>query len=164
MENKLARVTEATRKNWRRSGQLLASLAIALYACGCSSFDHAWRRAGRQPVAPASIAGRWEGRWLSEVNAHSGKLRCLISTPANGVCAARFSATYLRVLHFTYTVPLKVQPTETGWRFQGEENLGKLGGGVYRYDGDATVSDFRSSYSSQYDHGIFEMKRPAGED
>ncbi len=33
-------------------------------------------------------------------------------------------------------------------------------GGVYHYDGDATPTNFFSTYKSKYDHGTFQMTRP----
>jgi len=31
---------------------------------------------------------------------------------------------------------------------------------VYRYVGNATVTNFHSTYDSKYDRGIFEIRRP----
>jgi len=158
-KNKIARVTSLASKEFCLRAGNVAALVLMLFACGCSSFNREWRKAGKQPDQPDSVTGRWEGRWLSEVNGHNGKLRCLVSHQTNDIYAARFRATYLKVLRFSYTVPLRVETNEAGWRFQGEEDLGKLGGGVYRYAGTATATNFHSTYHSQHDHGIFEMSR-----
>lgn len=106
------------------------------------------------------MEGRWEGKWLSEVNGHAGKLRGLLSRESNEHYVARFRATYGKILHFSYAVPLTVQPHNGGWEFNGEENLGKLAGGVYYYEGRASPTNFFSTYRSRYDHGTFEMHRP----
>lgn len=134
-------------------------VALLLLSCGCSSFNREWRRVGKQGDSPDSIAGRWEGHWLSDVNAHTGKLRCIVTGETNGICAARFRATYMKVLDFSYTVPLKVEQRDGIWHFQGEEDLGAVAGGIYRYIGSANSTNFHSSYDSQYDHGVFEMRR-----
>lgn len=97
---------------------------------------------------------------MSDVNAHTGKLRCIITRQTNDMYAARFRATYMHVLHFGYTVPLRVTPQDRGWQFQGEEDLGVMAGGIYRYEGCATITNFHSTYDSKYDRGIFEMHRP----
>lgn len=131
-----------------------------LLACGCSSFNRDWKRAAQQPVQSDSIEGRWEGKWLSEVNGHTGKLRCLLTRENEGHCSARFRATYAKILRFGYKVSLAIQRHYGGWEFNGEENLGKLAGGVYYYEGHATPTNFFSTYRSKYDHGIFEMRRP----
>lgn len=133
--------------------------ALALLVCGCSSFNREWKRVGRQPVLPDSIVGRWEGHWLSDVNAHTGKLRCILTGEKNGIYAARFRATYMKVLNFSYTVPLQVEQRDGLWHFHGEEDLGAVAGGIYRYTGTATFTNFHSTYDSQYDHGVFEMQR-----
>ncbi len=143
---------------------MLAIALLALITCGCSSFNREWRQAEKTPVALGSLAGRWEGHWLSDVNGHNGNLRCLITRSNEHEYAARFRATYWRVLRFSYTVPLQVEPHDGGWRLRGEADLGRTAGGVYRYAGTATPTNFHSTYDSKYDHGIFEMKRLMGEE
>ncbi len=140
------------------SGWLVGALALLL--CGCSSFNRAWNRAGQTATPADSIAGRWEGSWLSDVNGHHGKLRCLIAVQTNSEYTARFRATYGGFLNFSYTVPLAVKTHEGGWEFTGEEDLGTMAGGVYRYVGTATPTNFHSTYESKYDHGTFELVRP----
>jgi len=144
---------------WSRHLSRCACLALLLF-CGCSSFNSEWRRVGKRPVAQDSIAGRWEGRWISDVNAHTGRLRCIITSETSGVCQARFRATYLKVLRYSYTVLLKVERRDDGWVFSGEEDLGAMAGGIYRYHGNATAMNFHSIYDSKYDRGLFEMRRP----
>lgn len=134
---------------------------LALSLCGCSSFNRAWKQAANAPTPPDSIEGRWEGHWLSAKNGHNGNLRCLITKEAEGPYAARFRASYLKVLRFSYTVPLEVTRSNDVWHFQGEADLGKIGGGIYRYVGTTTTTHFHSTYDSKYDHGDFEMSRPA---
>ena len=107
------------------------------------------------------MEGRWQGRWSSDANGHNGKLLCFVSRQEDGDYAARFKATYKRVLKFSYTVPITVEHTNGVWHFHGEENLGKLAGGIYQYDGTATPTHFHSTYHSKYDHGVFEMERPS---
>ena len=129
-------------------------LAILLTGC-CCGFNREWKRAAVQPVDTNSLAGRWEGLWMSDRNGHNGKLRCLINT--NG--EARFHARYWKVLTFGYTLPLQVQRSNDVFRFVGEADLGKLAGGVYRCDGTASGTNFHSAYRSKYDHGYFKMGR-----
>jgi hypothetical protein len=107
-----------------------------------------------------SVAGRWEGRWISDVNGHNGKLRCLLTQQEGNVYNARFRATYWKILRFSYTVPLAFEPHDNGWEFNGEANLGKLAGGVYFYEGRASQTNLFSTYRSKYDHGRFELTRP----
>jgi len=159
VQNNIPCVTNLFAKDFRGASLLGATLALLLLTCGCSSFNREWHSVGKQIAPQDALVGRWEGRWLSDVNGHNGKLRCLINHQTNDIYVARFRATYWKLFRFSSTVPLQVTPQETGWRFQGEVDLGKLSGGVYRYDGSATQTDFHSTYHSKYDHGIFEMRR-----
>ena len=145
---------------WVRVSRGLGALALTLLVSGCASFEPDWKQAGRTPAPPDAITGRWEGFWLSDVNAHTGKLRCLITHQTNDLYAARFRATYLKVLRFSYTVPLRVESRDGGWSFRGEEDLGVAAGGIYRYVGTASATNFHSTYDSKYDRGTFEMRRP----
>ncbi len=144
----------------RRRLAAAAGLCSLLLLCGCSTFNRDWRKAVSQPQPPASIEGRWEGTWLSDVNGHTGRLRCLLTRRSDERYQARFRATYYRIFRFSYTVPLTLQSHDDGWEISGEANLGKLAGGNYYYEGRVTPAHFRSTYRSQYDHGIFELRRP----
>ena len=120
--------------------------------------------AGPPTAAPAtSVTGRWEGTWRSEVNGHTDQLRCLMTTLTNGLCSARFQAKYRRgIFRFTfgYAVPLSVVNRGGRFEFEGEANLGWYAGGLYRYHGTATATNFTSTYRCKYDHGTFQMTRP----
>jgi len=133
---------------------------LTLLLCGCSSFNRLWKQAGSIPTPPDSIEGCWEGHWLSAANGHSGKLRCLVTQPADGPYEARFHATYLKVLKFSYTVPLAVTRSNEVWHLRGEADLGSMAGGIYHYEGTTTTTNYHSTYRSKYDHGDFEMTRP----
>ena len=133
---------------------------------GCSSFNRAWKKSAAIPPEANSLAGRWEGTWLSNVNGHNDQLRCLMSPVTNGIYSARFHAKYRRgILRFTfgYTAELTVREEEGTFQFQGESNLGWYAGGVYRYAGTASGTNFFSTYDSKYDRGFFRMTRPANE-
>lgn len=144
----------------RSAGMALASVLVMLMLCGCSNFSREWKRAARTPSPSGEMTGRWEGHWLSAANGHQGTLRCLVSAGTNGIHQARFKATYLKVMKFGYTVPLNVTRSNSHWHFQGEADLGKIAGGVYRYEGTTTTTNFHSTYRSKHDHGTFEMTRP----
>lgn len=141
--------------------QLVVTLGIALLLCGCSSFNRDWSSAVKQPIPANNLSGPWEGRWISDVNGHNDKLRCLITEKSSNAYEANFHATYKSVFHFGYTVPLQVQQKGSNFVFSGEADLGKMAGGVYTYQGAATATNFFSTYDSKYDHGKFEMHRPA---
>lgn len=155
-----------------RSRQALPALLavglglLMLTGCSTARFNRAWKAAAAEVPGPgASLAGCWEGIWRSDVNAHTGRLRCLITPSTNGTYAARFHAEYrlLLPLTFSYTVPLSVtnrgDAADPG--FAGAANLGWLAGGVYTYRGRATATNFFSTYQCARDRGIFELTRAA---
>jgi hypothetical protein len=138
-----------------------AFLAFALLLTGgCTTFNHDWNQAAREPAPVNGIQGRWQGVWVSEVTHHTDSLRCVITKSDDGAYRARFKARYHHVLTFGYTVPLKVEPARNGFSFSGEADLGWLAGGVYHYEGQAEATNYFSTYSCKYDHGTFQMSRP----
>jgi len=141
----------------------LATIVAVLLLCGCCSFNRAWNKAGRTPPPPAdSIEGRWEGRWLSDVNGHTGRLRCVLTRGGNNTntYTAHFRATYWKIFRYSYKADFPFEPREGVWHFLGDKNLGWLAGGVYHYEGRVSPTNFYSTYRSKYDHGVFEMTRP----
>ena len=135
---------------------LLLSGCLAL--SGCSSFNRQWRETSQFPPS-TDLQGCWQGVWQSSANGHTDSLRCLINKTADGSYQARFKAKYRKVLSFGYTVNLQAEPSESGYRFSGEANLGWLAGGLYHYEGATDQTNFHSSYSCKYDHGTFKMVR-----
>ena len=148
-----------------RKSLVLSLLAPALLLClgltGCCSFQRDWKSAARVPVAADDIQGRWEGTWLSDRNGHTDQLRCLLTKTEAGVYQARFRAKYEKIFTFSYTVPLQVTQTAARWEFQGDANLGWYAGGRYHYEGQATPTNFFSTYRCPSDHGTFRLARPA---
>ena len=144
-----------------KSSLLAAGIAATLpLLAGCSSFGKHWRAAMETPPPSDSIAGAWEGRWVSERNGHKGRLRCVMEPTEENQYQARYHAKFWKIFSSSYTVPFHVQREGTNFVFTGESDLGKLAGGVYHYSGSATPEQFRSSYKSKYDRGRFAMRRP----
>jgi hypothetical protein len=143
----------------------IVCLVAAFSFTGCSSFERDWRIAGQIAFSTnATMAGRWEGIWRSEVNGHNDQLRCVLTPLTNGVHSARFHARYKKGIFrfgFSYSVPLEVRRADDAFQFEGESDLGWLAGGVYRYEGSATTTNFFSTYRSKYDHGTLRMDRPS---
>jgi hypothetical protein len=135
-------------------------VTMVLLVSGCSSFNSEYKTALSQPIPTDDISGPWEGRWLSDKNGHTGKLRAVLRETSAGEYDAHFHATYWKVLRASYRVPLKVDQTGIRTTLSGESDLGLLSGGVYTYEAEATTTAFFSTYKSKYDHGTFEMKRP----
>jgi hypothetical protein len=131
---------------------------------GCSSFHSDWKAAAAKPVTANELQGRWEGTWLSDMNGHTGKLRCIVSPEADGRYRFQYWASYWKIFRATYTVHFGVQQTAGVYSFSGEEDLGKLWGmfelGAHEFHGSAAGSNFNANYKSKLDHGTFKMTRP----
>jgi hypothetical protein len=134
--------------------------AALLLLTGCSSFNSEYKYALNQPIQSDDISGPWEGRWLSDKNGHTGKLRAVLRQTSGDEYDAHFHATFWKIMRSSYRVPLKVDRTAGRFTLSGESDLGLLSGGVYTYEGEATPTTFFSTYKSKYDHGTFELKRP----
>jgi hypothetical protein len=137
---------------------LLSALAPALG--GCSTFGPEWRSPKLlQPPADDPFAGRWKGSWRS-VTGHSGGLRCIVTKVDEDTYRARFHATYALMLEFEYTADMDVEMRDGVAWFKGQADLGKMAGGIYKYDGHADGKTFDSAYQARSDHGRFKMARP----
>ena len=152
-------------KRWKCYFGVVALGLLCLGGIGCSTFNLDWDAARALPKRPDDLSGRWIGTWKSDVNGHSGQLRCLVSQTATNQYEARFHALYPRgglTLSFSYAVPLRAEQAEPGkWKFTGDANLGWYAGGLYTYTGQATPTNFFSLYDCKYDRGIFSLTRPA---
>ena len=138
-----------------------SAILLAALAGGCSSVPRGWKAAAKVAPPANDIAGAWTGSWRSDVNGHHGLLRCLIIRLDGARYRARYRATYWKVFRFGYTVEMQgTRSAGDTFSFHGKADLGWWGGGVYRYEGKATATNFFSTYQSKYDHGTFEMTRP----
>ena len=158
---KLLRISRARTAGLSSLGRV-ASLALPLLlvfmATGCSTFNRDWKRAGAAPAD--DIQGRWEGTWANQNNSHHGTVRCIMTQVSTATYEARFHATFWKIFHSGYTVPLAAAKLGDVWKLQGETDLGWLAGGLYRYDGQATAANFSCTYTSSCFQGTFQMNRP----
>jgi len=142
--------------------RLLAGTLLALLASGCGAigFQRAWA-AFDAPAEPDGMQGRWAGEWRSAWNGHSGGLRCLLTRADELHYRADFYSTYASLLYFRYQTVFHVLATDDGTlRFRGQQDLGSLAGGLYRYEGTVTGDQFAATFEAENgDHGVFEMQR-----
>ena len=171
--------------HWAAAACVLAGLALL---GGCSTptsrFEKKWKTASydydrheidrrqqehREPVAAQEtrrdlvIDGPWEGKWRSSRNSHTGALRWVLTRTGPDTYAAEYHATYFWIFRFAYSMPLRVERRDEAYNvvyFDGETNLGWLGGGKYQYSGHASADEFMCTYRSGRDYGYFEMTRP----
>jgi len=144
---------------------LLALLLFATTSCSLP-YQQRWKKVAQTPAttAPTTLEGAWVGTWRSEGTGHHGKLKAIV-TPATGssdVWDFHYHATWAKILSGGYTTQHKAEEKSPGnFIISGEHDLGKLFGGVFRYDGAATPEHFKANYRSSNDHGVFELERPA---
>jgi hypothetical protein len=134
----------------RNAPHLLAPLTA-----GCRGFKDGWAGA----AGAEAPAGRWTGEWRSVASGHHGPLRCLIE-PLDELCwRATFQAGFARILRACYSTEFAVSQQGDRWTLSGRSDLGRFAGGLYEFDGDATVDNFTARYRSRYDHGVFTLRR-----
>jgi hypothetical protein len=80
--------------------------------------------------------------------------------PGSTVYDFRYHATWAKFLSGGYTAHHTAGPDGT---ISGEQDLGKLFGGIYRYEGQSTPTTFKATYRCDIDHGVFELARPSAE-
>jgi hypothetical protein len=156
--------------------RVVIGVVMALTFCigaGCS-FDRRWRNISHEAGAkndavaatgPASsdpLAGRWEGKWASEQTGHSGRLRAIVDRVDDKTYHIDYDGWFFGILRYTHgmNVTASRDVDDKIVHFKGQEDLGSIAGGVYRYDGTADGREFKSTYQSNDDHGRFEMQRP----
>jgi len=144
------------------SRRILLGFVLVLLASGCGAlrFNRAW--SSFQPDEQAGpMEGRWRGGWSSDWNGHAGGLHCVMTRQDEASYRAWFYATYASLLYFQYETVFRVTGVEGATvRFDGEQDLGKTFGGLYRYEGTVAGDDFRATFRAENgDHGTFEMKR-----
>lgn len=148
----------------------LAALSSALLLGACSSFDREWKAAAQRPAPTVSgkadrFSGAWDGQWTSEKHrlpsgeAAGGRLRCIFTQIDSAHYRARFHANWL-IFASGYETTFQTKRRGGVLEFRGEQDLGAIFGGVYRYTGKVTAEQFRAHFASSYDHGRFEMARP----
>ena len=146
----------------RRILPLLVVLVLGS-GCGTLKYNRAWKAfAGSGETH--GLEGRWQGGWESQWNGHSGGLRCMMTRQDEAHYRGWFHSTYAFFLSFQHTTDFTVEVEDGTYRFRGEQDLGEMAGGVYRYEGTVTGDSFQATYEAENgDHGVFEMQR-AGEE
>ncbi len=136
------------------------TLLASVLSTGCTSFESDWKATTRYPTPPGDITGPWIGTWQNTNNAHGDQLRAVIRRVGLHEWQAHFHAHYGRLLTFSYRAQLTGNEQEGRVQFTGEQNLGWLAGGTFRYVGEANPTNFFSTYENVYDSGTFTLHRP----
>jgi|TARA_B100001971_G_C18251638_1_gene578698 hypothetical protein len=144
---------------------LILGLSAVFFAGGCSSFNRDWKKAADQSAQ--GVEGRWIGRWHSDHNQHNGALRCLINRNEGDSYETRFHAKYklgILTVSFPYDMEMTITSSDGKYIFMGEADLGRLAGGLYKYDGAGTTKNLAIKFRSPKDHGTFRLQRPEDEE
>ena len=143
-------------------GALIALALVSQTGCSALSGFHRDWRSGCCCASQGDITGCWDGCWESRCTGHHGKVRAIITRCDDTHYRARFHGTFFKVIPFGYEMTLTAVPQEGQYVLSGQKNLGKLAGGVYRFQGHATDSEFYADYTSDNDRGTFIMSRAGG--
>ncbi len=135
---------------------LLASLVLG----GCSNFDAEWDR--RLHTPPLDLFdGCWKGEWRSAVNGHNGDLRAIVTLTGDSNYSIRYHALYgpkALPIPFQYTLDsVEVGREGEVLKIEGAIDMGLFG--KYSYDGQCVGDSYKSTYISEYDRGVFDLKR-----
>lgn len=130
---------------------------LAPLTADCRGFREQWAAV----AGAGEPGGRWTGEWRSAANGHHGRLECALQVLGEGRWRATFRAGYAGVLRACYGTDFAVAARPEGWTFSGRSDLGRLAGGVYEFDGNASAGRFVARYRSKYDHGTFTLTRAA---
>lgn len=134
-----------------------ATHLLAPLTANCDDFTTHWDQAGD---GAGTMAGRWEGEWISTPSGHTGPLRCVLDVVDEARWHARFRGGYARIFRACYATDFHVARLGPDrWTFSGRSDLGTLAGGVYECSGEASPDAFTCRYKSPHDHGEFRLKR-----
>jgi hypothetical protein len=137
---------------------LLATMALA--SCSSPGYKREWNAALQTATASTERPiGCWQGTWVSEVNGHSGKLRCVV-TPASAGYRFNYQATWAKF--FTGEFSIICPATKTGstkWKVMGSKDLGASMGGTFTHAATITEDQIDAVYNSKIDHGTMKLKR-----
>ena len=141
-------------------GLLLSLVLLGATSTGCSSFSKKWDTAAPTGSDPLGIEVRWIGTWQNTYNTHADRMRAVMTRVSSDEYRVYFHAKYKKLLSFKYEATFRGQLDSGVFVFRGEENLGVMAGGLYRYTGRVSPTNFFSTYDSKYDSGTFTLHRP----
>ncbi|MFT5124972.1 MAG: hypothetical protein ACI97B_003611, partial [Verrucomicrobiales bacterium] len=123
---------------------ILIALTLTLTSCS-TAYNRAWKNF-EDPTPADAFTGKWKGTWTSTYNGHTGGLRAMITRQEGDGYLARFHATYAKVLQFSHHNTFTATRKGEQILFEGENDLGKLAGGIYKYKGTVEGDHFDSTY------------------
>ena len=134
---------------------------LALACSCCAKYQKQWEKAQNEVPPPHNnLEGSWIGSWESAPSGHSGKLKCIIKESDKGQYEFHYWATWAKVISGGFRITCKVKKLDKAWTFEGDKDLGSLGGN-FTHSGSATPNKLKATYKSDRgDHGSFTLSRP----
>ncbi len=105
------------------------------------------------------LSGNWSGCWRSHCTGHNGRLRAHITRCDACHYECRFTGTFFKVFPFCYKVTLTVTGQQDGVVYFSASKPIPLFGGNFTCCGHATCCEFKATYRSKKDQGVFTMTR-----
>jgi hypothetical protein len=136
-----------------KTGRALVALGLL---CGCSSFEHEWARAAKQPPLDSDPMGAWTGTWQNTNNTHGGALRALLVRASPTNYTATFHATWGKQSG-TFSTRFVGSREGNELAFTGSKRLLMV---RIRNVGTVNPTNLTSTYESRFDDGTFTLTRP----
>ena len=118
-------------------------------------------------VAPPDITGAWTGTWGPYLDPNAPapkkpafppmKIDCKVEKAADGKWGATFEGNAGGF--YKYSIKLTGRQSGNVVLFQGTEDLGEKGGGIYDWIGRANETEFMGFYTSQGHVGTFHLTK-----
>jgi hypothetical protein len=106
-----------------------------------------------------SAQGCWSGQWKSCSTGHQGPMKATLTDCGEGKYRADFKGRFFKIVPFKYSVTLRViDESEDVIQLGGSSYLGRMFG-TFQYTATVTASEFKASYRSKKDSGVFTMSR-----
>jgi hypothetical protein len=146
---------------------VLSALALCLASCTIG-FDRDYKKAvaSADTLNRNGLAGAWEGQWTNEGGGGHGGGLWAIATPLGKTGDTeryrfRYKAIWAKVFRGVFTTEhdAKRKGSSGAYELGGQKDLGAIGG-VIRFTGSATPSEFKAHYESKANTGEFKLKRP----
>lgn len=126
---------------------------------GCA-FERQWQSARQFNSLEYELAGCWEGTWQSQVNHRQGSIRAIITRQGQNCYHAHFRTSCVSVIPVEFEMPLYVSDEGAVYSFEGEQDLGRLAGGVFVCSGRASGCELSAEYlSDRGDSGRLTLTR-----
>jgi hypothetical protein len=141
--------------------KICLAISLLLACSGCAKYQKQWEKTQNEILPPhKNLEGSWVGSWKSEPSGHGGKLKCIIKETDKGQYEFYYWATWAKVISGGFRITCKVKKIDTEWTFEGDKNLGSLGG-KFTHTGTAFPNKLKATYKSDRgDHGSFTLSRP----